>query len=220
MDQLCTEMLRVSDIGAIQNIGVKTALEGGYVPLQYHTRIGEQTMAWYRGPLLPQIEPRKGVEDDTFFSAEAALIFDKNNGLFDASYATAWQIGRLLALSDAHFADSLLNWKRNATRKINEFLERQKLQAVDTALAGENPFDPESIKKLLDPDFAINTFFEGFLGQVQQAEEKFDRNLRPDAQIVEELKDFPGIISEESYQELFTLGKELQQALVDELLSD
>ncbi|MEO1628933.1 MAG: hypothetical protein AAFV25_27550, partial [Bacteroidota bacterium] len=128
MDRLGTGLLKVADTDGLSNEAVREALEGGYAPLQYNTRIGEKTMAWYRGPLLPVIEAGGKMENDTFFSAESGLIYDTDNGLFDASYATAWQIGRLLALSDAHFSQGLLNWKRMARKKISEFLTRNELQ--------------------------------------------------------------------------------------------
>lgn len=219
MDRLGTAMLKVKDTASLENEAVEAALSGGYVPLQYHTRIGEQTLAWYRGPLLPVIQPDDSIEDDTFFSAEAGLIYNQETGIFDASYATAWQIGRLLALSDAHFAESLLSWKRTATRKISEFLERSQLEADHSQMPTDDPFDPKKIKALLSPDFPMNTFFKHFLEQVTMAEKYFNKLRHPDAQIDAELKDFPGIITPKTYEELFQLGKELQQALVDELLS-
>ena len=100
---------------------VREALNGGYVPLNYETRHGEATAGWYRGPLLPvQTAP---VNRDPYESAEAALIYDARTGLFDASYAVAWQIGRLLALSDGKFTAALQTWRREGQRMVDRLLE-------------------------------------------------------------------------------------------------
>jgi hypothetical protein len=103
---------------------VNGALERGYVPLAYDMRNGEKSAAWYRGPLLPV---RVEVKDkDPFPSAEAALIYDSRTGMFDASYAVAWQIGRLLALADAQFSSNLSLWRQRGQRVTDLMLERDK----------------------------------------------------------------------------------------------
>ena len=49
------------------------------------------------------------------------IAYDEQYGLFDVSYAAAWQLGQLLALQDQKFAISLFNWKRsNIQRKIQD----------------------------------------------------------------------------------------------------
>lgn len=104
----------------------KTALARGYVPLSYGTRLGEQTFGWYRGPFSPA--PVAGFTDTPgracFSSASAALVYDKQYGVFDLSYAVAWDTGRALALADGAFSQALLRWQLEGTRMVDRLLER------------------------------------------------------------------------------------------------
>ncbi len=89
----------------------------GYVPLPWRSRVGEQTFAWHRGPLAPQpVRPFAGIAP--FTNAAAAMIYNRATGLFDLSYAVAWQTGRLLALSCRSFAAELLQWRRQGAREV------------------------------------------------------------------------------------------------------
>ncbi len=90
---------------------VTEAIGDGFVPLRYDMRHGETTVAWYRGPLTPVPVPRSGA-GGPLPSAEAGLVYHPDLGMFDASYAVAWQIGRLLALADAGFAATLMGWRQ------------------------------------------------------------------------------------------------------------
>ena len=44
-------------------------------------------------------------------------MLDAETGLMDQSYAAAWQLGRLLALSSASFANALSAWSADLTRR-------------------------------------------------------------------------------------------------------
>ena len=87
---------------------VASAVQDGYTMLGYTSRLGEQTVAWYRGPLLPA--PVAANPQPPFQAAVAALIYDPTTGIFDASYAAAWEIGRLLTLANGPVAISLSQW--------------------------------------------------------------------------------------------------------------
>jgi hypothetical protein len=98
--------LRVTRPESVQNEAARTALELGYVPMRHQFRHGRSTMSWYRGPLVPlriRYQPRTLI----YRSADEALQLDPDVGLFDVSYAAAWQLGRLLALQAPDFARSL-----------------------------------------------------------------------------------------------------------------
>jgi hypothetical protein len=84
---------------------VNQALARGYVPLDYQPLESTPGFAWYRGPLSPQTRPSLG--RPPFQRADAALIFDDRTGIMDVSYAAAWQLGRLLALSAPAFVKGL-----------------------------------------------------------------------------------------------------------------
>lgn len=98
-------------------------LRDGFVPLGYHTRTGEDTFAWYRGPLTPLLttELKKA---NPFLTADAAIIYHSAFGVFDFSLAGAWNIGRAAALSDKSFGQMLLDFRRGAHTLTDQLLQR------------------------------------------------------------------------------------------------
>lgn len=98
---------------------VASALASGYTPHSYQTRLGETTAGWYRGPCLPV--PMKRNEQEPYRAAEAALSYDDRTGMFDVSYAVAWQLGRLLLLANRQLVSSLLSWLR-ANHTVSQLL--------------------------------------------------------------------------------------------------
>jgi len=101
---------------------VQSRLNEGFVPLEFVTGSGEQSFAWYRGPLTAQVpqplpavgSPSTPVRQAT--SADELMIYLAEQGLFDLSYAAAWNLGRNLALADAVFARNVTLY-RNAVAK-------------------------------------------------------------------------------------------------------
>ncbi len=92
---------------------VRSAFEMGYTALNHHIRNGEKTVSWYRGPLVPMFYPTE--ETYSFIpSADAALRYNYTTGLLDASYAAAWQLGRMLALQNQQFAQALYRYRNQA----------------------------------------------------------------------------------------------------------
>lgn len=99
------------------NAALRAGFEMGYVPLDTVMRTGETTVSWYRGPLAPYADtvtpPALPLS-----SPDAGLIFDPTTGLIDMSYATAWTIGRLMALQDQGFSVPLYLWKQGLQQKL------------------------------------------------------------------------------------------------------
>lgn len=98
----------------------RAALDTGHVPLQHLTRDGEQTLAWYRGPLTPV-----GVRRETvgpYHTADQARRLDPATGLENLGYAAAFEIGRLMALGDPRFALDLMHWRRDGRLSIDSAL--------------------------------------------------------------------------------------------------
>ncbi|HEX3789835.1 MAG TPA: hypothetical protein VHW44_18355 [Pseudonocardiaceae bacterium] len=95
----------------------------GFVPMSYQVRTGEQTFAWYRGPLTPLLTPpldRPG----PFLTADSALIYSDGFGVLDASLAVAWGAGRALALADRGFGQSLFVFRQRGHQLTDALLER------------------------------------------------------------------------------------------------
>src|SRR6185369_11094291 len=76
---------------------VDQALKRAYVPIDYKPLESTRAFAWYRGPLAPL--RRDAVSTNAFERADAAIIMDSSRGIMDLSYAAAWELGRLSALS-------------------------------------------------------------------------------------------------------------------------
>ncbi|MEM9595583.1 MAG: hypothetical protein AAGD06_15025, partial [Acidobacteriota bacterium] len=111
-------LLQLPQAGDISgNAVAEEALQIGYVPLQKRLRDGETSTTWYRGPATPSPTERDRTYGP-YHSSDHALHYDPATGLFDDSYACAWQIGRLLALSDAGFAQQLFEWRRDYLREL------------------------------------------------------------------------------------------------------
>ncbi|MGB3204646.1 MAG: hypothetical protein WBB28_06630 [Crinalium sp.] len=87
-------------------------LNKGYVPLKHHLRNFQTTVSWYHSPLLPGKNQQPFSFKFPVRSADQLLVYDREIGIFDSSYAAAWQLGRLLALQDKSLSVNLFNWKR------------------------------------------------------------------------------------------------------------
>ena len=61
-------------------------------------------------------------------SADAALRYNYETGLFDASYAAAWQLGRLLALQNTHFARTIYRYRNEERQKTKAGIRQTGLQ--------------------------------------------------------------------------------------------
>lgn len=98
--------LRASDGTGVGDARVATALALGYAPIEHRLRDGSVTLSWIRGPFVP-VEIPPPTLPPIFANADEALQYDADTGLLDASYAAAWQLGRLLALQAQAFAQAL-----------------------------------------------------------------------------------------------------------------
>ncbi|MFK7947407.1 MAG: hypothetical protein AB8G11_07455 [Saprospiraceae bacterium] len=139
------QTLRLFPNKKINNRTIKTAIEGGYIPMKYETRQGEKTTAFYRSALTPNIV--KNQHHSPNFSAESAMIYDMNTGIFDTSYSVAWQTGRLLALSESVFSKSLLEWKQQANSFLDTFFAKQNFYRKIVAIYNKQ-MDADSDKML------------------------------------------------------------------------
>ena len=98
---------RLPDSG---NAAADGFLRAGYVPVRHKLRDGASTVSWYRGPLatgpvdLPVASP--------VLTSDTLLVYRPDAGMFDTSYAAAWELGRLLGLASTDFAVALYQWKR------------------------------------------------------------------------------------------------------------
>ncbi|MBW8683015.1 hypothetical protein [Chitinophaga rhizophila] len=116
---------------------LKKSYDYGYTLLPHITQNGVQTYSWYRGPFNPNFLPANPVTK-IYKSASEALRFDQLTGLTDVSYATAWQLGRLLALKDKTFSTALYQWKLQGKRKVVQTASRQQITKLLPAAFNEH----------------------------------------------------------------------------------
>ncbi|MDJ1136252.1 hypothetical protein [Streptomyces iconiensis] len=103
---------------------VTDRLGWGYTPISYHTLGAEDTFAWYRGPFVPAPALKAPWADATgtlrhLERPDSALIYLKRYGIYDLSYAAAWTLGRLLALSTGDVSAPLLRARNAAWRALH-----------------------------------------------------------------------------------------------------
>lgn len=123
---------------------VRAAFSRGYTALNHHTRLGEKTFSWYRGPLIPLGKEASGNYD--FKAVPDALVrYDYQNGLMDLTYAGAAQLGRLLGLQDRSFAQALTEWRTDVQRQIKSRMQKE-------ALRRNLRSEPADEPALLSPD--------------------------------------------------------------------
>lgn len=132
--------LRLAEAG---NGEADAVLRSGCIALPHKLRNGDRTFSWYRGPLVPG-----GVADRLSSPVRAAdklIRYNASNGLFDVSYAAAWELERLLPLQSKAFSTALYQWKR--MHKQNEQAARQAEAHPDLPVqAAAHPADlPETL---------------------------------------------------------------------------
>lgn len=86
-------------------------LKRGVVVKEHRFRTGETTASLYCSPLLPAMSPLFSLESKK--TADGHLIYDKEKGVFDARYACAWQLGKMLTLSDEAMALKIHHFRKN-----------------------------------------------------------------------------------------------------------
>jgi hypothetical protein len=116
-------------------------LSAGYLPIPHQLRQSSATVSWYHGPLIPCATPGEvGLPAET---ANSLVRYEPAVGMFDVSYAAAWELGRLLALQSKELSVSLYNWKRSHTQALRSaetwLLHPGWAQAGDAADAGQLP---------------------------------------------------------------------------------
>ncbi|KAF4343950.1 hypothetical protein FBEOM_2107 [Fusarium beomiforme] len=96
-------------------------LRMGYTISRWRTQTGEETSAFTRGPLVPlptaAVPAPKTIQDCSFTSQDYQIL-DSATGMMDLSYSSAWQLGKLLAISDTTFSSALMRFRslvRNAS---------------------------------------------------------------------------------------------------------
>lgn len=104
----------------------------GYNLVRHRVITGEQTAAMYRGPLTPTRVPYP-LHDKVSFQSNFGTdlqILDPDLGLMDISYASAWQLGKTLAMADPAFTAALSRLRMLVHREALELERQKKIKAL------------------------------------------------------------------------------------------
>lgn len=104
-------------------------LARGYVPKMHKTRSGEFTYSLYRSPLIPYANSE--LDCTSRQTADGHLIYDPEVGVFDVSYAAAFQLGRFLSLSRRADGSAIAAWRKNRQNREHKELLRANMQLFD-----------------------------------------------------------------------------------------
>lgn len=99
--------------------------ETGHTGLTHRTRVGDEVRAWYRGPLAPHpMDNSSQVRLPLAHSSDQLRVVTPD-GREDLSLAAAFEVGRLLALSQPSIVASLLRWRQHEFRaaRLDAMLE-------------------------------------------------------------------------------------------------
>jgi len=105
------------------NVIVEPFLQQGKVPLIHNMRTGIKTVAWYQGPFTTNqhtkqlLIPQK-LDQPLIKSADQLLIYNQTTGMYDVSYAAAWELGRMMMLHEKDLSIQLFQWKRRHKKSI------------------------------------------------------------------------------------------------------
>lgn len=128
---------------AREDANAERFLSQGYAPVRHQTRQGNHLVSWYRGPLLPGQSPAADVTLPVRMSDQLVRYFG-DVGMFDTTYAAAWELGRMLTLRSKQVSVSLFNWKRAHAQQ-----HAQQIREAENAVS-HLPFAPDYS---IAPDF-------------------------------------------------------------------
>jgi hypothetical protein len=148
--------------------GGPRVMGSGHRTLEHHTRRGDITTAWYRGPLVPHPTRRGTLIDDRVAHSADQLRLVVPDGHEDLSYAAAFEIGRLLGLSQLSIVGALLRLRQDHFGAAR----------VRRRLAQSIPFDIDDV--LIDPVQDLGHLLSTrFVGQLGTAPIRFAGPRRP-----------------------------------------
>ncbi|MFK0044658.1 hypothetical protein ACIQU4_11205 [Streptomyces sp. NPDC090741] len=130
----------------------------GYVAVPHRLLSGELTCAWYRGPGTPVTAPDlpDGRPDGPHTTADHALVYDPEHGLFDVSYAAAWTLGRTIGLADPDYTTAVTRARRELANQAAALMSGAR--AVQDGPAALGP-----LRELASADFR-RTLADGLKG--------------------------------------------------------
>ena len=159
MDELDSGLIGTVDEDAAAPDGrlPMEVVETGHVGLAHRTRRGDQVRCWYRGPLVPH-PPDGSAERLPLAHVADQLRTVIPDGREDLSLSSAFEIGRLLALSHPSMISAMLQWRQ----RNYHVARRGAIWSQHEAFLG----DVLGIAELADADLLGIALGRGFIRQL------------------------------------------------------
>lgn len=121
------------------------------VPLAHHLKGGGKMISWYQGPFASrnyffdlegfQKEKDSGgaADHDLPDHADHLILFNDDTKMYDMTYASAWQLGRLMIMNDNKVLQELKKWKYDLA--LNQLIEEQNNTTHLVQLSTDNSVD-------------------------------------------------------------------------------
>ncbi len=95
----------------------------GGVPVAHGLRGGGKTASWYHGPLIPDKGLSVSAEETIremlpVRNADQLLFYNRTTHMLDASYAAAWELGRLITISEPLVSQQIAQWKTSRAQEV------------------------------------------------------------------------------------------------------
>ena len=142
------QSLDVGMMGDTDPASKLTVADTGHIQVAVTDRLGAPEQSWYRGPLVSQPLTRDPL--GPYHSADQARRVVAETGAENISYASAFEIGRLLAAADGRLAQELMRWRRTAfsasARATSITLLQQSMRFTEVT----DPLDPVALRYAVD----------------------------------------------------------------------
>ncbi|MCA9689205.1 MAG: hypothetical protein KC636_06320 [Myxococcales bacterium] len=127
----------------------------GRVRLDHRSRLGEPRVSLYRGPLSPVTVVRSS---SVALTADAVLELEPD-GTMDPNYAAAFELGRLLALSNREALAALIEYRRHQLTREVDMKLRDRVDLLRDFL-GDRLNLEDLRNRLIDPRIIFDRFFD------------------------------------------------------------
>lgn len=128
--------LDVAFFGTVANPGHPPVTDTGHIQIPLGDRAGVEEAVMYRSPLVPFQLTRDPL--GPYHSADQCRRVTPETGAEDVTYASAFEVGRLLAAADARLAQELMRWRREGYRQS---VRADAFSAVSATLPMVQPLD-------------------------------------------------------------------------------
>lgn len=151
---------------------INKILSMGYTAMDHHTRKNDKTVSWYRGPLLPYDFDSGENPFSSVDRSDQAVRYDPYTGIFDVSYACAWELGKMLALNNMNFAEAWTRLRQKNIRKTMHIHKQQRLNfELGISLPSQRPLEKAAAYK---PELheALHSGLSALTGLIKEPKEQ------------------------------------------------